>query len=588
MITFDLEDIMDLATQSSYKKGEEYYNRGFVNKIVKKGNVYESTVKGSSLYSVYLDTSENELDFFCDCPYDYEGICKHSVALALAVLKGDVFEKSENIFTENSVITDSFNDCYINTDTLVKLNFLTQLLKKDTDLQNQFVKFTEKKYDDSKTIFYVEIDKIAENVRDKLSCIDFDDIADSYNPYDGGYYDDEGNIDEAYEAIRNVLNPFVNEAINYIRKGNLIDGINVVLGLYEGIQNLPEINNNEYEIFYNDYDDEVFTLFLEVFDTILKAIEQIIKSEEQIKEVFDVIFERFNLFLDKNDSLMDSEIIYEMDAFEGLFKILLINKETAHYLFSLIQENDLECFSMAFVLLKIAEITENESLWIENAETYAELNSSIIMQLMEKYKSKDDTENFNRISKLAFEKFPEIVSSYLIENLDKEKQENLYVQALKYYTIYKQSITHYYLLRNYFTEEQKITFVDNLNTEYKDAFYISLLEIEVRYADILNFAIEKEKLSKYFDFNIVLKPILNIYPNVCFRMIKNNCDNYLKSLEKNRKTYSKMAEILKLMIQIKTMQTESKEYITSLYNHKPNLPALRDEFRKHLGEHYFK
>ena len=47
-----------------------------------------------------------------------------------------------------------------------------------------------------------------------------------------------------------------------------------------------------------------------------------------------------------------------------------------------------------------------------------------------------------------------------------------------------------------------------------------------------------------------------------------------------------MAKFLKVMTQIISMQKEAKEYIMSLYNHKPNLPALKDELRLHLGVNY--
>jgi hypothetical protein len=90
----------------------------------------------------------------------------------------------------------------------------------------------------------------------------------------------------------------------------------------------------------------------------------------------------------------------------------------------------------------------------------------------------------------------------------------------------------------------------------------------------------------YYDYEQVLTPISNVYPDECFDLIKNKCDTALRSLDKNRKTYNRMVRWLKVMTQINSRQQEAREYIKSLYNHKPNLPALKDEIRSHLGTIY--
>ena len=50
--------------------------------------------------------------------------------------------------------------------------------------------------------------------------------------------------------------------------------------------------------------------------------------------------------------------------------------------------------------------------------------------------------------------------------------------------------------------------------------------------------------------------------------------------DRNRKTYQKMCFLLKIIKSSKLLEDELATYINKIYNHKPNLPALKDELRK--------
>jgi uncharacterized Zn finger protein len=74
------------ATDSSFIRGEEYFDRGAVTDIVRRGNQIQSQVEGSEAeaYRVMLQTDSGGITaVYCTCPYDYGGWCKHIVATAL-------------------------------------------------------------------------------------------------------------------------------------------------------------------------------------------------------------------------------------------------------------------------------------------------------------------------------------------------------------------------------------------------------------------------------------------------------------------------------------------------------------------------
>jgi len=586
-LPFNIDDIIELATDSSFERGEDYYNMGYVEEIVRDVNRFEGTVSGTYKYKVNLDIENDELNFYCSSPYDHGGICKHEVALALAILNGEYTEKHKIYTHSKEIKPESFKKYFKNADTKKKLNFLKQLLDKDSDLQSQFIEFVKSTTGNLDHLTGVNIITIKEKVFNELASLDFNDIVEDYNQYEYGYYDDEGYIDLAYDMIKDIFDTYNNQAKKYIKKGNLLDAFRIISGMYEGSQNLPELDNDDYYIFDGDYNDRVYEFLTENLNDLGKEIEQIVKSEESILQVIDLIIQRFNYYLNQytedEEEEEDQQIRYNLKDFEKLFIALITNEKIANYLHKTIRENDLDCLAMSFVLLKIAEITENEELWTNTAENFAEFEQEITKQLLEKYKQKKQENNFNRIAELAFDKWASSFDFYLINNLNKETQKELYVKALKSYVVNKQNVKYYKELRKYLTEDEKKEFVDRIGQGYYDVFYIQLLDIEKRHKDILVYA--KNQLHNSYNFEKIIAPIANIYSDECFDMIKTKCNNALNSPNRNRKTYKQMVKWLKVMQQIVSKQTETIQYLRTLYNYKPNLPALKDEI-KNAGLYY--
>ena len=79
-----------LARPQSYDRGEEYYDRGAVIAVVRRGDRLRAEVKGSQYepYQVQIELDETGVvDTACSCPYDHGGICKHRVAVLLTYVR---------------------------------------------------------------------------------------------------------------------------------------------------------------------------------------------------------------------------------------------------------------------------------------------------------------------------------------------------------------------------------------------------------------------------------------------------------------------------------------------------------------------
>ncbi|NQU80642.1 MAG: hypothetical protein HQ543_03890, partial [Bacteroidetes bacterium] len=134
-------------------------------------------------------------------------------------------------------------------------------------------------------------------------------------------------------------------------------------------------------------------------------------------------------------------------------------------------------------------------------------------------------------------------------------------------------IEYYRRIKNILNEDEKEQLI---NTVYNKPFKIEIFEEEKQYAKIKQIV---EKNTDSWDFPKLIKPILNVYPDFCFETIKNKALKTIKN-ERGRFIYSRIAEWLNLSRSIKRKETETKEIIMKLYNHKPVLRALRDEFKK--------
>jgi len=82
------QEIRDLANEKSFERGEELYDCGAISGTYRKGNTILGKCDGSEAipYDIEIDLSDDEIDPFCSCPFDWGGICKHQVTLLLTFL----------------------------------------------------------------------------------------------------------------------------------------------------------------------------------------------------------------------------------------------------------------------------------------------------------------------------------------------------------------------------------------------------------------------------------------------------------------------------------------------------------------------
>lgn len=80
-----IKKIRSLCTAESFNRGMEYYREGRVRQLRLENGRVIATVAGSSNCAVTVKQKSLESD--CTCPYDWDGYCKHIIAVLLTLSK---------------------------------------------------------------------------------------------------------------------------------------------------------------------------------------------------------------------------------------------------------------------------------------------------------------------------------------------------------------------------------------------------------------------------------------------------------------------------------------------------------------------
>ena len=84
---FTKADLRALVPRPVFSRGESCYANEAVGRITQTANVYLAKVRGTKKYCVELTVPrKGPPKIYCDCPYIHGDVCKHGIALGLAVL----------------------------------------------------------------------------------------------------------------------------------------------------------------------------------------------------------------------------------------------------------------------------------------------------------------------------------------------------------------------------------------------------------------------------------------------------------------------------------------------------------------------
>jgi len=448
-----------------------------------------------------------------------------------------------------------------------KLAFLKELLLKDSDLQQQFLQYTSVKKANLDDITAINIEEIRDEIWQEISEIDVESHMESAC-YDY-YYDDGGEGEELLDAI---FSPYEERVNEFVRKGDTLNAFRIILAIYELILiEAPDVYDDNYFVFGDEIESYIETACLSAIGDFKSTLENKVLSEEVVHLMITLLFSE----IQKYQNLCDNEDAnYNIYHFQYLLEAIIEKPESAKYLLKNLDKHPMN--NQEYIMLHCADILEDNELFLKTANASFMYDKEVALKLQEKYKELNKQSELARISRILLEQ--EHSSDYaifVIENIDKTVYEDLYINALKIYTKENSFIVHYKILREYLSENDRLEFIQTIKNRFRKVFYVKLLEVEKQYELILNFA---KKNSDDYELDELLKPIVSIYPDEVFEIIKIVADKQIAY--RGRSSYARAASLLQLMLNVSQIKDIFKSYISELYNHQPRLPALRDELAK--------
>lgn len=534
---FTKKQLQQEAGNTIFQRGKKYFLSKTVGKItIKKGN-YIAKVRGTYNYEVIYNHNNNK--FSCSCPYG--SFCKHRVAFGLKLIKewGDLQKTIQNINNEYNSIDDE-----------LKIEFLQKILSENIDIKIEFDRFCKFK---TKEVSDVDIEEVAQEIYDELSFYDAEYI---YDQMPSGYYQEP--YETAYEILEEKLGEFEDILKEYLDNNHFDNALLYFLGIVLGILNAEETEIGEMvgDIFESYYSSmEIFT----------KSIAR--QNQNIQKQVLESFFKQIKKY----------EKLRLWDAYSSFFDIYYKNKEL-----TILLKNNIIKYSSENRALDIIRRVEKKLGNTSNIKKLAEQNTDdfklaieylIILQKEKKYIQ------IKKVLNYWFDKDDNWHLKELEQFVTQDIGQADYELFLQKLILRAKSFTAFKKLRKSIKDNKVEEIVSKLNDE--DLIH-NILLFEKQFKKILqkiqnNFKNKKNDFF-YYNYKKYLKDIEKKFPIEAWNLYKNDIDNQMNSYKRNRNTYSNIADIIKKMDKLD--KTRTQFVIKELYNRKPNLPALKDEFRK--------
>ena len=572
--------LMKRSGSAKYARGYNLFKAGAVKKISLEGRTtFKAGVLGSRPYDVRIELSASPPEFYCTCPSDPDQLCKHSVAAGLKILDDpdsvEIIGKPEHDSEDDEEIQAILK----NTPDEQKDAFLMEIFQMDNSLMERFLIKTRGQL---AVVSNIDVRSIGQVVAEKLDNLCFNDFELLHyygnkdpNSYHSGYRDEW----EIYESganymIREVLNPYKNRIAADLKIGNIIESSKNFLGILSGVMMVKgDQIDDEYNIFCENYKYHLLFFVREIFDDFFKVFRTCEKSEAALRVISESLFKELGDLKEKN--------LYEVEDCDLSFLKTLIleliqTAKLADDVLDQLGRIELSEGDRDEIRMIIAEIKQNGVQWLKIARRAYLRNDEIGKQLLNYYQDKNDPEQFLLFAQKLFNKSPHSFSEFLYEKPLIKKDEELYIKILETLTWNRASLHHFREFKKIADPERVAAFFKRFDRYNRNQFWVELMVEEKEFENILDHI---KKNPNPYQFNIFMPPILNIFPESCYKICKKATNKFLKD-SVGRKYYASAAHWLKLIKKIrdKKIRKNAADYIESLLLTYKNRPAMRDEF----------
>ncbi len=461
-----------------------------------------------------------------------------------------------------------FEKIYGNATEGIKIKFLNAIIKHNSSLKEEFVNFYQSREDNVHSLLYNDYLKVVSDVqagyKHQFESVDLENPNwDNYHPPHSGYIEEWEAYRCASEQEFNIIfDQFCSKAVNTIIKQRPDELIAMLTGLYEATQD-AEVPDEVCS--FDDVNEHLLAEHKNTLDAIVEKLRLSALPENKIFTTFDLFFRYCAEEYPGN--------AYFTAHFEPLLIVLAEKSDKAGDLLGFLDQWNIEKSTLPELTLFLTKKAGNNTEWLRAALQFYRTSVPAAKELLQYY-FETNKAAFVETAKNLFSSnnylWAEFLQQYITPQLDKE----LFVTVFWTLTVTKREIEHYLKMRKYLAESDINRLLEEI--KWEKVFVVKILEVEKRYNDIKALVENNNEIWHLAD---MISPILTVYPRFCFEHIKNKAISTLQN-ERGRHVYERIALWIKLTEQIPGFETEKQELVKQLYNHKPNLPALKDEMRK--------
>ena len=424
---FTRQSLRKLANANSFARGENLYDEGSLSKLRREGDAFHAVVQGSRSYRVQLRLAPAGPEFTCTCPYDWDGICKHSVALGLAVLDGyratDLLPAAAGAApVAAGQLAAELQASWAARKKGDKLRFLKQALAKSDDLARQFLGYG------GQPVATSDEDLLANlpaRLTETLAALEFDE--ELWENSESYYEDDEGEgLNEAAdELLRDTLAPFVAELLRVARTGQLTTALRYWATANAAIYQIDEPASDDYGTFGHYGTDVLRNWHADLAAagwpaTLLAAVLPPAELTKALKWLGQYLA-----------SPADTWPEFE-NSWRPLLVGLAADPTAAPLLTEALAKAQLSADTRAHLRLQLARTLPNDAAWAQAAETLLPTDAAVAQQLLHFYLRQADQPRLLRAATTAFTTWPDRFADFVLSTFTPAQAPDLFRATLRH------------------------------------------------------------------------------------------------------------------------------------------------------------
>ncbi|MGL4669943.1 MAG: SWIM zinc finger family protein [Methanobacteriaceae archaeon] len=545
-----IKDLLNRANEEIFVRGEDYYKNDYISFLTYNPQkyTYYGEVEGTGFkdYKIKIELDENNnIDYYnCNCPYDWGDVCKHLVAVCLAIKDGKHIESCEKHIGSNKNISkiEEYED--EEEDMLYLINkaskedltkFIIENGFKYGDFQTDLYRFLKKPAVDEEIKFLVgDIESIISDA----SYFKFDD-----DPY---YYQDET------DKYTNDLEKVLKQSKKSLNTDRYMVPFHIPIEIINGVNSLYEFSFESYSL-----------------DGLVHDTFEVLKGACDLIKTYGTGAEKENTFkfLIKNSQKDFISTEYNYDFINETLKFVdKSNKKEIYNAIDNIGGNEFYYYENMILKSKIIEIVDGKG----ESKKFKRDNTQIDEFAIELIEESINNKDLKFCEKLALKKLNEDKGT-----INQEKWEKILHDIYKSFEIISKQIEigtnllkkgnseYYYILKNLYEnmgllEEKQNEIIINLIENSDFSYYGPILKEEEQWE--LLWEKVNEHPSNIFEYGPYL---VKIYKEDVYEFYYNTLINQGETAN-NRKEYKLFVNDLRKLY---NLGTEGDKYADRVFDY---------------------